>query len=154
MPFGRRFKDKYAGSYPERICCPNSARLVVSVDSALEYQFHKLQGTKGHLNSYQITTTVSDFSFILFISGFPQWSSLRRCRINSERVGHDLPFPRTTILAIFVQGWKVFRGKFFLITVKLRNNGSEGTGCIIPLLPKSGIAKMSFVIDRETVFCH
>ena len=43
---------------------------------------------------------------------------------------------------------------FFLHTVKLRNNGSEGTDCIIPLLPKSGIAKMSFVIERETVICH
>ena len=39
-------------------------------------------------------------------------------------------------------------------TDKLRNNGSEGTDCIIPLLPKSGIAKMSFVIERKTVFCH
>ena len=29
MPFKRRFKDKYAGSWPERICCPNSVRLVV-----------------------------------------------------------------------------------------------------------------------------
>ena len=29
MPFKRRFKDKYAGSLPERICCPNSVRLVV-----------------------------------------------------------------------------------------------------------------------------
>ena len=28
MPFKRRFKDKYAGSQPERICCPNSVRLV------------------------------------------------------------------------------------------------------------------------------
>ena len=28
MPFKRRFKDKYAGSWPERICCPNSVRLV------------------------------------------------------------------------------------------------------------------------------
>ena len=41
-----------------------------------------------------------------------------------------------------------------LRTVKLRNNGSAGTDCIIPLLPKSGIAKMTFVIVRETVFCH
>ena len=37
-------------------------------------------------------------------------------------------------------------------TVKLRNNGSEGTDCIIPLLPKSGIAKMSFVIERKLSF--
>ena len=28
MPSGRRFKDKYAGIKPERICCPNSVRLV------------------------------------------------------------------------------------------------------------------------------
>ena len=30
MPFKRRFKDKYAGSSRERICCPNSVRLVFS----------------------------------------------------------------------------------------------------------------------------
>ena len=42
----------------------------------------------------------------------------------------------------------------FSSTVKLRNNGSEGTDCIIPLLPKSGIAKMTFVIVRETVLCQ
>ena len=29
MPFKRRFKDKYAGSSRERICCPNSVRLVL-----------------------------------------------------------------------------------------------------------------------------
>ena len=28
MPFKRQFKDKYTGSPPERICCPNSVRLV------------------------------------------------------------------------------------------------------------------------------
>ena len=28
MPFKRRFRDKYAGRSPERICCPNSVRLV------------------------------------------------------------------------------------------------------------------------------
>ena len=30
MPFKRRFKDKCAGSSRERICCPNSVRLVFS----------------------------------------------------------------------------------------------------------------------------
>ena len=29
MPFEKRFKDKYAGGSPERICCPNSVRLVL-----------------------------------------------------------------------------------------------------------------------------
>ena len=28
MPFKRRYKDKYAGNLRERICCPNSVRLV------------------------------------------------------------------------------------------------------------------------------
>ena len=31
MLFKRRFKDKYANSSPERICCPNSVRLVLSI---------------------------------------------------------------------------------------------------------------------------
>ena len=33
-------------------------------------------------------------------------------------------------------------------TVKPRNNGSEGTDCILPLLPKSAIAKMAKVSDE------
>ena len=32
MLFRRRFKDKYAGSSRERICCPNSVRLVFLVE--------------------------------------------------------------------------------------------------------------------------
>ena len=31
MPFKRRFRNKYASKSPERICCPNSVRLVLQV---------------------------------------------------------------------------------------------------------------------------
>ena len=45
MPFKRQFIDKYAGISPERICCPNSVRLVIRV---MGWGFGAGSGLRGH----------------------------------------------------------------------------------------------------------